>query len=144
METTTQVGSPRIPSPRSESQILDNKTFFDSLDAHKAHFNGLLESAKTNNARLKYVAQLGNGQASVGLQEIPQGHDFYNLEGSDNIILFYTDRYKDQPLIVKGACANNKDHLPLVFAKVVKERVSSFYFLKWAFDRFSKLLFLRF
>ena len=83
----------------------DNDSFFASLDEHKAHFNGLLDKAKANNARLKYVAQLENGKASVGLQEIPQDHDFYNLEGSDNIILFYTDRYSDQPLIVKGAGA---------------------------------------
>ena len=49
------------------------------------------------NCKLKYVAQFENGEASVGLQEIPEGHDFYNLEGSDNIVLFFTERYPNNP-----------------------------------------------
>ena len=98
----------------------DNDSFFTSLDEHKAHFNGLLDKAKANNARLKYVAQLENGKASVGLQEIPQGHDFYNLEGSDNIILFYTDRYSDQPLIVKGAGAGAAVTASGIFGDIIR------------------------
>ena len=98
----------------------DNDSFFASLDEHKAHFNGLLNKAKANNARLKYVAQLENGKASVGLQEIPQGHDFYNLEGSDNIILFYTDRYSDQPLIVKGAGAGAAVTASGIFGDIIR------------------------
>jgi aspartokinase/homoserine dehydrogenase 1 len=39
--------------------------------------------------------------ASVGLQFIPKDHPF-NLEGKDNIVLFFTDRYVDQPLLIKG------------------------------------------
>ena len=98
----------------------DNATFFESLDTHGNHFNHLLENAKSNNARLKYVAQLENNQASVGLQEIPQGHDFYNLEGSDNIILFYTDRYRDQPLIVKGAGAGAAVTASGIFGDIIR------------------------
>ena len=98
----------------------DNDSFFASLDQHKAHFNNILAKAKENNARLKYVAQLENGKASVGLQEIPQGHDFYNLEGSDNIILFYTDRYSDQPLIVKGAGAGAAVTASGIFGDIIR------------------------
>ena len=98
----------------------DNASFFKSLDNHNDHFNHLLENAKSNNARLKYVAQLENNQASVGLQEIPQGHDFYNLEGSDNIILFYTDRYRDQPLIVKGAGAGAAVTASGIFGDIIR------------------------
>lgn len=98
----------------------DNDSFFNSLEEHKTHFNALLEKAKANNARLKYVAQLENGQASVGLQEIPQNHDFYNLEGSDNIILFYTDRYRDQPLIVKGAGAGADVTASGIFGDIIR------------------------
>jgi aspartokinase/homoserine dehydrogenase 1 len=49
---------------------------------------------------LKFVAQFENGKASVGLQFIPRP-SFYNLEGKDNIVLFFTDRYVDQPLLIK-------------------------------------------
>jgi aspartokinase/homoserine dehydrogenase 1 len=49
------------------------------------------------------VAQFENGKANVSLRFIPKDHPFYNLEGKDNIVEFYTDRYIDQPLIIKGA-----------------------------------------
>jgi hypothetical protein len=51
-------------------------------------------------SRLKFVAQFENGKASVGLQFIPKDHPY--LEGKDNIVLFFTDRYVDQPLLIKG------------------------------------------
>lgn len=98
----------------------NNDAFFASLDTHAAHFNALLEKAQANNARLKYVAQLENGKASVGLQEIPEGHDFYHLEGSDNIILLYTDRYKAQPLIVKGAGAGAEVTASGIFGDIIR------------------------
>ena len=41
----------------------------------------------------------------VGLEEIEKTNPFYNLEGKDNIVLFYTERYSEQPLIIKGAGA---------------------------------------
>jgi aspartokinase/homoserine dehydrogenase 1 len=50
---------------------------------------------------LKFVAQFENGKASVGLHH-PKRPSFYNLEGKDNIVLFFTDRYVDQPLLIKG------------------------------------------
>jgi len=77
--------------------------FFESLKQNETHFEGILQEALDKDCRLKYVAQYENGKASVGLQHIPSHHPFYNLEGSDNIVLFFTDRYPEQPLIVKGA-----------------------------------------
>ena len=80
----------------------DNKSFFDSLIKHNMHFDKMLEDATNKNSKMKYVAQLENGKAKVGIQLVKEGHDFYNLEGSDNIILFYTNRYNKQPYC-KGA-----------------------------------------
>ena len=87
---------------------------------HEHHFKNLLEKASTNNARLKYVAELKNGRASVGLKEIDANHDFFNLEGSDNIILFYTTRYKQQPLIVKGAGAGAEVTAGGIFGDIIR------------------------
>jgi len=70
--------------------------FYQSLIADEAHYQSLYASAKANNCQLKYVAKFDNGKASVSLQEIPEGHPFYNLEGSDNIVMFYTERYPKQ------------------------------------------------
>ena len=106
--------------PQACLDTADNNSFFESLEAHKEHFDELLAAAENNKARLKYVAQLENGKASVGLQQIPEGHDFYNLEGSDNIILFYTKRYPKQPLIVKGAGAGADVTASGIFADIIR------------------------
>ncbi len=79
--------------------------FYETLKSEAAHFNALFENARQNDCRLKYVAEFNDGSAKVSLQQIDKEHPFYNLDGKDNIVLFYTTRYPDQPLIVKGAGA---------------------------------------
>ncbi|TLP81864.1 bifunctional aspartate kinase/homoserine dehydrogenase I [Maribacter sp. ACAM166] len=98
----------------------NNDDFFASLIQHEPHFQSLFSSAKNANSRLKYVAQFDEGKASVGLQEIPKGHDFYTLEGSDNIVLFYTERYPNQPLIIKGAGAGADVTASGIFADIIR------------------------
>ncbi|WP_374504484.1 bifunctional aspartate kinase/homoserine dehydrogenase I [Flavobacterium sp.] len=97
-----------------------NEAFFASLQKHAAHFDALYNEAKNKDSRLKYVAQFENGKASVGLQFIPKDHPFYNLEGKDNIVLFYTDRYVDQPLLIKGAGAGAAVTASGIFADVIR------------------------
>lgn len=94
--------------------------FFNSLIKHEAHFNAMYQDALSKNSRLKYVAKFENGKASVGLQLIEPSHPFYNLEGKDNIVLFYTDRYIDQPLIIKGAGAGAAVTASGIFADVIR------------------------
>jgi aspartokinase/homoserine dehydrogenase 1 len=106
--------------PKECLETADNDAFFKSLIAHKEHFNSIYDKASKEGARIKYVAQFKDGKASVGLQHIPKGHDFYNLEGSDNIVLFYTDRYVNQPLIVKGAGAGAEVTASGIFADIIR------------------------
>ncbi len=98
----------------------NNKSFFESLVKHNVHFEKMLENAEKEGAKMKYVAQLEDGKAKVGIQLVKEGHDFYNLEGSDNIILFYTNRYKEQPLIVKGAGAGADVTASGIFADIIR------------------------
>jgi len=79
--------------------------FYESLKKEEAHFQKLYKEAADKENRLKYVAEFREGVANVGLQQIEKDHPFYNLDGKDNIVLFYTQRYSDQPLIIKGAGA---------------------------------------
>lgn len=79
--------------------------FYESLKKEEAHFQKLYKEAADKENRLKYVAEFRDGVAKVGLQQIAKDHPFYNLDGKDNIVLFYTQRYSDQPLIIKGAGA---------------------------------------
>ena len=69
---------------------------------------------------LKFVAKLNKGKASVGLESVPPDHPFYNLVGSDNITVFYTDRYSESPLVVKGAGAGGEFTASGVFADIIK------------------------
>ena len=106
--------------PQESLQTSNNTDFFASLKKHEPHFQSLYSSAKRSDSKLKYVAQFDEGKASVGLQEIPQGHDFYNLEGSDNIVLFYTERYPNQPMIIKGAGAGAEVTASGIFADIIR------------------------
>jgi aspartokinase/homoserine dehydrogenase 1 len=98
----------------------DNAAFFKSLQKNAAHFEKILKEADAKNCRLKYVAEFENGKARVGLQHIPADHPFYNLEGSDNIVLFFTDRYSKQPLIIKGAGAGADVTASGIFADIIR------------------------
>lgn len=98
----------------------DNESFFASLIKNASHFDNLLKEANAKNNRLKFVATFENGKASVGLEFIPQESPFYNLEGKDNIVQFYTDRYVDQPLLIKGAGAGAAVTASGIFADVVR------------------------
>lgn len=100
------------------SNSVDN--FYNTLMADEAHFQELYASARNKNCQLKYVAEFSNGKAKVGLKEIPQGHPFYNLKGKDNIVMFYTQRYPEQPLIIKGAGAGADVTASGLFADIIR------------------------
>lgn len=106
--------------PKECMETTNNEDFFASLKKHSAHFEGILAGAKAKDSRIKFVASFDNGKASVGLQFIPKESPFYNLEGKDNIVEFYTDRYVDQPLIIKGAGAGAAVTASGIFADVIR------------------------
>lgn len=97
-----------------------NEEFFSILKEDETHFAEMFKKADSKGAELKYVAELENGNAKVGLQEIPEGHPFSNLSGSDNIVLFFTERYPEQPLIVKGAGAGADVTASGIFADIIR------------------------
>ena len=101
-----------------EADTVDD--FYDTLIADEAHFQKLYADAKSKNCKLKYVAEFNRGKAKVGLQEIPEGHPFYDLEGKDNIVMFFTERYPEQPMIVKGAGAGADVTASGLFADIMR------------------------
>lgn len=94
--------------------------FYAEMEKHESYFRGLLEMAKERNLILKYIASFADGRASVGLQSIDAAHNFANLSGKDNAVLFYTNRYADQPLVVKGAGAGADVTAAGVFADIIR------------------------
>ena len=94
--------------------------FYTELDRHEEHFRHLLDDACGLGLTLKYIASFDNGRASVGLQSIGPGHNFANLSGKDNAVLFYTNRYSEQPLVIKGAGAGADVTAAGVFADIIR------------------------
>jgi aspartokinase/homoserine dehydrogenase 1 len=94
--------------------------FYNEMGQHEAHFAALYNEAKIAGNKLKFVATYRDGQASVGLQQIPPQHDLYHLYGKDNVVLFYTNRYVEQPLVVKGAGAGAEVTASGVFADIIR------------------------
>ena len=93
------------------------------MHQHEAHFSALYKAAAAKNTKLKFVASFEDGNAKVGLQQIDPAHNLYHLYGKDNVVLFYTDRYPDQPLVVKGAGAGADVTASGVFADILRASV---------------------
>jgi aspartokinase/homoserine dehydrogenase 1 len=106
--------------PKSSLEAIRVTDFMETLKSEKRHFNQLRKNAIAKNCKLKYVAEFDKGNAQVGLKEIASDHSFYNLEGKDNIVLFYTERYSEQPLIIKGAGAGADVTASGLFADIIR------------------------
>ncbi|MDP5104935.1 MAG: bifunctional aspartate kinase/homoserine dehydrogenase I [Polaribacter sp.] len=106
--------------PVESLNTTNNKDFYASLIKHEDHFQNTFKEANDKNCRLKYVAEFIDGKANVGLQHIAPEHPFYNLKGSDNIVLFFTDRYPENPLLIKGAGAGADVTASGIFADVIR------------------------
>jgi aspartokinase/homoserine dehydrogenase 1 len=96
------------------------ENFYKEMEKHESHFKKIYQKAAGNGNKLKFVASYENGKASVGLKEVDPQHDFYHLYGKDNVVLFYTDRYVEQPLVVKGAGAGAEVTASGVFADIIR------------------------
>ena len=76
--------------------------FWKNLPQLDADFETKRQRLEKEGKRWRFVAKLEDGKGSVSLQEVDSQHPFYNLEGSNNIIMLTTERYHDHPMIVKG------------------------------------------
>lgn len=97
---------------------------FDQLLANLKKNDAKIEAIRAESAasgkKLRYVAEFDNGKAVTGLQSVDAAHPAYNLDGMDNIILLYTRRYHDQPLVIKGAGAGPGVTASGVFADMMR------------------------
>ncbi len=98
----------------------DVENFYQEMEKNENHFFKLISKAKEAGKKLKFVAKFEVGKASVGLQHIDSQHDFYHLYGKDNAVLFYTNRYTEQPLVIKGAGAGAEVTASGVFADIIR------------------------
>ena len=92
----------------------------EALGAADEHFEQLRATAAADGKVLRMIAQIDNGAASIGVQAVGPEHPFFQLSGSDNMIVFTTDRYRERPLVVRGPGAGSEVTAAGVFAEIVK------------------------
>ena len=90
------------------------------LAADDAQFAEKQSAAQRVKKRLRYIATLENGNATVQLIAVDESHPFFNLTGSDNMISFTTERYRENPLVVRGPGAGAAVTAAGVFADIIR------------------------
>jgi len=95
-------------------------TFFDEIEKANSYFEERRLKAAQEDKVLRMVATLENGKASIQLCAVDDKHPFYSLSGSDNMIVFTTERYKERPLVVRGPGAGAEVTAAGVFSEVIK------------------------
>ncbi len=93
--------------------------FFAKLADQDAHFEQQRAEAAARGERLRHAATLADGRAAVGLRAFGAEHPFYALSGSDNMIVFTTERYHERPLVIRGPGAGAEVTAAGVLAEVI-------------------------
>ena len=106
-----------IPDSYFEGTLDDFWKRIPELDAEFEERRKVLEAG---NKRWRFVARFEDGKGSVSLQEVTPEHPFYNLEGSNNIILLTTARYREYPMLIQGYGAGASVTAAGVFADIMR------------------------
>lgn len=93
--------------------------FMEKIIALDAPFEKERQKIAAQGKRFRYVATLDHGKAEIGLQAVDNKHPFYRLEGSNNVILLTTERYKEYPMEIKGYGAGAAVTAAGVFADII-------------------------
>lgn len=94
--------------------------FWQKVKKYDAEFEAKRKVLEKENKKWRFVASLDNGNPSIELKEVSSDHPFYHLEGSNNIITLTTERYYEQPMIIKGYGAGAEVTAAGVFADVIR------------------------
>ena len=105
-----------VPDSYFEGSIDD---FWKKLPELDADFEARRKVLEAENKRWRFVATMENGKTNVALKEVPYGHPFYGLEGSNNIVLLTTERYKEYPMLIQGYGAGAAVTAAGVFANIM-------------------------
>ena len=93
--------------------------FWKNIPSLDADFEERRQKLEAENKHWKFVAKLEDGKGSVSLQEVSRSHPFYGLEGSNNIVLLTTERYKEYPMMIQGYGAGASVTAAGVFADII-------------------------
>ncbi len=96
------------------------KEFWKIIGSFDVDFEQKRRKLEERGKKWRYVAGLKNGKASVQLAEVDSEHPLYALEGSNNIIMITTERYREHPMIIKGYGAGAEVTAAGIFADVIR------------------------
>jgi len=105
--------------PKACLEALTVEDFYTALKNEDTFFGKLKAQAEAEKKVLRYIGKLEDGKAAITLQMVDENHPFFTLSGSDNIISFTTDRYRERPLVVKGPGAGAEVTAAGVFADLI-------------------------
>lgn len=105
-----------VPEEYFEGSVDD---FWKKLPDLDGQFESERKVMEENNMRWRFVARLEDGKTSVSLQKVPHDHPFFELAGSNNIVLLTTERYKEYPMLIQGYGAGASVTAAGVFANVM-------------------------
>lgn len=94
--------------------------FWKNIPQLDAGFEEKRKKLVSENKKWRFVAQFENGKAQVSLQEVDSRHPFYDLEGSNNLVMYTTERYHEFPMLIKGYGAGASVTAAGVFADLIK------------------------
>ncbi len=105
-----------IPQSFFEGSLED---FWKNLPSLDAQFEKERQEVEAAHQHWRFVAKLENGKGSVALERVGERHPFYDLEGSNNIILITTERYNQYPMLIQGYGAGASVTAAGVFADIM-------------------------
>ncbi len=94
--------------------------FWNKIKDLDCRFEDLRKSAESENKKFRFVASYENGNSKVSLQAVDRNSPFYDLEGSNNVILLTTERYNAYPMQIKGYGAGADVTAAGVFADIIR------------------------
>lgn len=93
--------------------------FWKRLPELDADFEARRRELDAEGKRWRFVAQFDQGRMSVGLRAVDSRHPFYGLEGSNNIVMLTTERYREYPMLIQGYGAGAAVTAAGVFANII-------------------------
>ena len=105
-----------VPNDYFQGSVED---FWKRLPDLDANFEQRRKKLAEEGKRWRFVATMDHGKTNVALKEVDSNHPFYNLEGSNNIVLLTTDRYKEYPMQIQGYGAGASVTAAGVFANIM-------------------------
>lgn len=105
-----------IPAEILEGSIDKFNSHISDLDAS---FEEQRKAIEAENKKWRFIARLDNGKGSIGLETVEAGSPFFNLEGSNNIVLITTERYREYPMLIQGYGAGASVTAAGVFADIM-------------------------